>query len=188
MAMSNTPTHSSTFLSKFNHEIKSRFSIQDIHGYYQADLFENVDTNVYVKQNLRRLEKDIRKLTFSVDRSVYLRGIGVYGSRMKPFDFNVVTRIVDLNTDSTLTCTNKRLQCDGSPTIHFIKFDPYIMIHPNHNYDITVMVSSMKTFYGKGPRNMIIIPLNDNHKVTFNINSKQSTAGREQIACIYFAS
>ena len=186
MALGNLSSYSRPSLFKYSEKLKNSCSLSKLQGHYQVDLFESVATDVNVKENLK-LEKDIRKLTFSVDRSVYLRGIGVYGSRVKPHDFNIVTRLIDLNTDSMLTCTNKRLECDGSPSIHFVKFEPYVMIHPNHTYDITIMVSSMRTFYGVGPRNLIIIPLNDNHKVTFSINSTQSTAGREQIACIYFA-
>ncbi|CAB3405950.1 unnamed protein product [Caenorhabditis bovis] len=96
------------------------------------------------------------RIKFTVDRSIFVIGLGLYGSIHGPHQYKVQIKLIHCGTGKTLTEHDTSFVCDGTPTPCRVLFKEPVEILPAVTYIASACVMGPDTYYGtKGLRRIV---------------------------------
>jgi BTB/POZ domain-containing protein 1/2 len=93
------------------------------------------------------------RIRFSVNKRVFIVGLGLYGAIHGPSDYNVKMQVI--NTETGLVCgeNDTAFSCDGTPNIFRVMFSEPIELAPGIIYVASATLKGADSYYGtKGQR------------------------------------
>ena len=96
------------------------------------------------------------RIRFSVNKRIFVVGLGLYGAIHGPSDYNVKMQVI--NTETGLVCgeNDTAFSCDGMPSIFRVMFSEPIELTPSVIYVASATMKGADSYYGtKGQRKVV---------------------------------
>ncbi|XP_076800677.1 BTB/POZ domain-containing protein 1-like [Clavelina lepadiformis] len=88
------------------------------------------------------------RIRFSVNRKIYLVGLGLYGAILSPSDYQVNIQVVSADNGTVLGQNDTGFSCDGSDKTFRVMFKRPIEIKPNQVYIACATLNGQDSYYG----------------------------------------
>lgn len=96
------------------------------------------------------------RIRFSVNKRIFVVGLGLYGAIHGPSDYNVKLQILNTETGAVSGENDTAFSCDGSPGIFRVMFSEPIELAPMIVYIASATLKGADSYYGtKGLRKVV---------------------------------
>lgn len=110
------------------------------------------------------------RIKFSVNRRIFVVGLGLYGSINVPTDYEVNIQIINSDSGKVIGTNDTAFSCDGTESLNRVMFKEPIEIAPFVGYTACGTLRGPDSFYGTKGLKKVVIELPDREKVEFKFS------------------
>lgn len=107
------------------------------------------------------------RIRFTVDRSIFIVGLGLYGSVHGSADYEALMEIIHIETQRSLAQHKTAFTSDGSSSTFRVMFQRPVPIQPSQQYIISVTITGPDSFYGTSGNHRVVKQFSSEGHVVF---------------------